>query len=225
MLLFRRRNRCADYLSPRTDRCLHEHCLQHGRRYQSDHYSGRVELTAHHILEHRSRGIQQLGRQAGGLVTFFSDWRSDFDDSVCGGMQHFFAPQSLDPLWQPRPRARIAHAIDDHLGDDLQSVNYPSCQLWSLGGRTNLNAIISGSCDGYIDNYASHLKNWAQQYNDVFLIRLGHEMNITDAPWYSSDSGYPQRFVQAFRHVRDRFNAMGATNQYAVVCLVSQLPE
>ena len=164
-----------------------------------------------------------VGKPAG-LVMFFSDWRSDFDDSVCGGMQHFFAYNRSIRCGNQDPGPELHTPLMITWEMIYNPVNYPSCQLWS-GGRTNLNAIISGSCDGYIDNYASHLKNWAQQYNDVFLIRLGHEMNITDAPWYSSDSGYPQRFVQAFRHVRDRFNAMGATNQYAPVCLVSQLPE
>ncbi|MFZ0325284.1 MAG: glycosyl hydrolase [Actinomycetes bacterium] len=70
-----------------------------------------------------------------------------------------------------------------------------------------LSRIIAGQYDGYIDNFARDVKRTGMP----LVIRLDHEMNGDWYPW-SEDMPYnsPGEYVAMWRHVVDRFRAVGA---------------
>ena len=72
-----------------------------------------------------------------------------------------------------------------------------------------LASVIRGEHDAYIDMYATSLKDLPY----VITIRLMHEMNGNWYPWGVRTNGNDVRqFVLAWRHVHDRFTALGVTN-------------
>ena len=73
----------------------------------------------------------------------------------------------------------------------------------------SLASIISGKHDAYIDAFARSIA----QVPDTVTIRFMHEMNGTWYPWGTGVNGNkPGQFVAAWRHVHDRFTALGVTN-------------
>ena len=91
-----------------------------------------------------------------------------------------------------------------------------------------LEAIIDGKYDDYLDS-------WARGMNDFgkpVLLRFGHEMNGDWYPWSgifngggtldgygdSSVADGPERFVDAYRHIHDRFSQNGADKVLWVWC-------
>ena len=154
---------------------------------------------------------QLIGKDAGIIHEFWS-WQVDMDDSQCGFLYNFFRHDRTTSCGHP-PGPEIHTALMLTWEPGQNPTNYPSCKV-RVNGQMNWDAIINGSCDGYIDNFATHLKNWAQTYGDVFLIRFAHEMNIRASPWFREDPNYPAQYRAGFQHVRNRFNLVGATNQY-----------
>jgi hypothetical protein len=72
-----------------------------------------------------------------------------------------------------------------------------------------LSRIIAGEFDDYLTAVATGIRD--QQYPVV--IRFAHEMNGHWYPWSEQRSGNrPGEFVQAWRHVHDVFDRVGATN-------------
>lgn len=84
----------------------------------------------------------------------------------------------------------------------------PGCtsQAW------NLDAINSGTHDAYLRSFASKMA----QYPSNFLLRWGHEMNLSDYSWAGYCNGgnveATQKFILAFRRIVDIFRAAGANN-------------
>ncbi|MFL6288396.1 MAG: glycoside hydrolase family 26 protein [Actinomycetes bacterium] len=70
-----------------------------------------------------------------------------------------------------------------------------------------LHRIITGKYDHYIDSFARDVKKTGMP----LVIRLDHEMNGNWYPW-SEDQSYnsPGEYVEMWRHVVDRFRAVGA---------------
>jgi mannan endo-1,4-beta-mannosidase len=69
--------------------------------------------------------------------------------------------------------------------------------------------IIRGDFDDYIDNWARGLA----AYGKPIFLNFGHEMNGNWLPWGIGVNGnQPGEFVAAWRHVHDRFTALGTTN-------------
>jgi Glycosyl hydrolase family 26 len=69
--------------------------------------------------------------------------------------------------------------------------------------------IIAGDWDALIDAYADGIRTWATGGRWV-VIRFNHEMNMTSGqfPWQPDRPGNaPDQFVQAWRHVVERFYA------------------
>ncbi len=63
--------------------------------------------------------------------------------------------------------------------------------------------------DDYVDTFA---KACANDGGDLIL-RFAHEMNSDWYPWsVSTNGGSPQAYVDAYRRLRSRFQALGATN-------------
>ena len=72
-----------------------------------------------------------------------------------------------------------------------------------------LTAIAGGQFDAYIDSWAAGLRD--DRY--PVLLDFAHEMNGDWYPWGSGVNGNtPGQYVDAFRHVHDRFALAGATN-------------
>lgn len=73
----------------------------------------------------------------------------------------------------------------------------------------SLASIIDGRHDAYIDAFARSVA----QVPATVTIRLMHEMNGNWYPWSEGVNGNrPGQFVAAWRHVHDRFAALGVTN-------------
>ncbi len=75
--------------------------------------------------------------------------------------------------------------------------------------RYSLASITRGEHDAYIDEFATSIEGLPQ----VVVIRLMHEMNGNWYPWGVGTNGNQlEQFVPAWRHVHDRFSALGVTN-------------
>ncbi|WNV76375.1 glycosyl hydrolase [Geodermatophilus sp. DSM 44513] len=71
-----------------------------------------------------------------------------------------------------------------------------------------LASIADGRHDAYIDLFAASVRD----HGHPVTIRLMHEMNGDWYPWGATANGNrPEDFVAAWRHVHDRFTALGAT--------------
>jgi hypothetical protein len=81
--------------------------------------------------------------------------------------------------------------------------------------QPKLNDITSGSFDSYIDAFANQVKT----YSDTIIIRLFHEF---DGNWYSwcieHNGQDPANLIAAYRHIVDRFDALGATKVLWMWC-------
>ena len=74
-------------------------------------------------------------------------------------------------------------------------------------GRDSLHDIARGHYDAYIDEFARDVASFGQP---IFL-RFAHEMNDPSRyPWGPQVGNRPEHFIQAFRHVRARFELAGA---------------
>ena len=86
------------------------------------------------------------------------------------------------------------------------SVNQPA---FSLG------ALLSGTYDTYIREFATKAKAWGHP----FFLRFNWEMNGFWFPWSEGANGNTRgQYVAAWRHVHDIFTAVGATNVTWVWC-------
>jgi len=103
-----------------------------------------------------------------------------------------------------------------------------STRVSGYEGRV-LEAILDGNYDDYIDSWANGLRDFGKPV----LLRFGHEMNGDWYPWSGiangggNTDGYgdpnladgPERFVDTYRYIHDRFRENGAENVLWVWCL------
>ena len=76
-------------------------------------------------------------------------------------------------------------------------------------GSDPLAAILSGSQDAIINDFATK----AKAYNQPFFLRFAHEMNGNWYSWSGAMTGNnPQKYIDAWRYVWNKFQAIGATN-------------
>jgi hypothetical protein len=74
--------------------------------------------------------------------------------------------------------------------------------------QPSLQDIINGNFDSYIDAFALKIKS----YNDTIIIRPFHEFDGNWYPWAVTNNGNdPNLLKNAYRHIVDRFNAIGAS--------------
>ena len=80
----------------------------------------------------------------------------------------------------------------------------------SVQPNYTLASIIDGAHDAYIDRFARSVA----QVPATVTIRLMHEMNGNWYPWSPgvNGNGGPEQYIAAWRHVHDRFAALGVTN-------------
>ena len=88
---------------------------------------------------------------------------------------------------------------------------------WNAYGQgVPLAEIVAGKWDDYLDGYAKD----AARVNLPIVIRLGHEMNGNWYPWGLVHNGRnADLYIQAFRHVVDRFRKAGADKVQFAWCI------
>ncbi len=125
------------------------------------------------------------------MVQFFQGWDRDFPrDQVIETWRRDALPVIS---WEPRPTVQP-------LGPDSDNTTEPGYAL---------STIINGDHDAYIDRFATAVRDLGLPV----AIRFAHEMNGNWFPWSEERNGnHPGEYVAAWRHVHDRFTALGATN-------------
>lgn len=74
--------------------------------------------------------------------------------------------------------------------------------------QPKLDNITNGNYDTYVDAFADQVKT----FSDTIIIRLMHEFDGDWYPWcISKNSNDPNKFINAYRHIVDRFRNRGAT--------------
>ena len=125
------------------------------------------------------------------MVEFFQGWDQEFP---AGPVTESWRRAALPVIsWEPRPTVQP-------LGPDSNNTVEPGYKL---------STIIDGSHDAYIDKYALAVRALGLPV----AIRFAHEMNGNWFPWSEERNGNVRGdYVAAWRHVHDRFTAVGATN-------------
>ena len=125
------------------------------------------------------------------MVQFFQGWDRDFpQDQVIETWRRGALPVIS---WEPRPTVQP-------VGPDSDNTQEPGYKL---------STIIDGSHDAYIDQFATQVRDLGLPV----AIRFAHEMNGNWFPWSEERNGNARgEYVAAWRHVHDRFTALGATN-------------
>jgi hypothetical protein len=95
--------------------------------------------------------------------------------------------------WEPRPTVQAVGPDSDN----------------TVAEGFTLASIIDGSHDEYIDQFAAAVRDLGLPVG----IRFAHEMNGNWFPWSEEANGnHRGEYVEAWRHVHDRFTQLGATN-------------
>jgi len=130
-------------------------------------------------------------RKLPSMVEFFQGWDREFPrDQVIETWRRGALPVLS---WEPRPTVQP-------IGPDSDNTKEPGYTLAS---------IIDGSHDEYIDRFATEVRDLGLPV----AIRFAHEMNGNWFPWSEERNGNSKgQYVEAWRHVHDRFTALGATN-------------
>ncbi len=125
------------------------------------------------------------------MVEFFQGWDQEF---AAAEITETWRRGALPLIsWEPRPTVQP-------VGPDSDNTAEPGYTLAS---------IIDGSHDDYIDRYAVAVRDLGLPV----AIRFAHEMNGNWFPWSEERNGNQRgEYVQAWRHVHDRFTTIGATN-------------
>jgi hypothetical protein len=85
---------------------------------------------------------------------------------------------------------------------------HPHLPLREGRDRDGLAAVARGDYDHYVDAWASE----AARFGHPLLLRFAHEMNDPYRYPWGPQNNEPQAFIDAWRHVVDRFRAVGADN-------------
>jgi len=100
-------------------------------------------------------------------------------------------------------------AVADHGSVPLISWQPEDGQHGTNQPAFSLTAIMAGRYDGYVRFWAQRLA----EYGRPVMLRWAHEMNGDWYPWGVGVNGNtPQQYVAAWRHLRDIFAAVHATN-------------
>lgn len=127
-----------------------------------------------------------------GVVMYYAAW-NPFDP---------FLPDTIQKQLPPSRRPVIMLTWEPHRFST-------GCNLGYEGGSGPLVTIAQGRCDSYIRSFAQALKARPERY----LLRLAHEMNISDTPWWPGHFGQgPDQYVTMWRRVHDIFVAQGVAN-------------
>ncbi len=162
-----------------------------------------------------------IGKEAGIVMSYYP-WDIQFEDWTCGFFDNTYrhrndggTPGVNDCMKDFDPNTPEIATTYIITWEPLHNPTGALACNVAPGGRTNLDAIINGSCDAYINDFARRLKGWHEQYGDRFLIRFAHEMNLQDHVWWQDRPDYPVDFRAAWQHVYDRFRIVGVSRSAA----------
>ena len=91
---------------------------------------------------------------------------------------------------------------------DFDSARHPSLPLRETRDPHGLGAVARGDYDFYVDEWAAA----AAAFGKPMLLRFGHEMNDPYRYPWGPQNNTKEEFIDAWRHVVDRFRKGGATN-------------
>ncbi|MHB0754465.1 glycoside hydrolase family 26 protein [Polaribacter sp. M15] len=86
--------------------------------------------------------------------------------------------------------------------------NYPKIKDLEQRNDHGLASIANGDYDAYIKEWATE----AAKVDTPIYLRMGHEMNDPYRYPWGPQNNDPEEYVAAFKHVRDVFESVGATN-------------
>ena len=91
---------------------------------------------------------------------------------------------------------------------DFESGRHPNLPLRDARDRHGLGAVANGDYDFYIDAWARD----AARFGHPLFVRFGHEMNDPYRYPWGPQNNSKEEYIAAWRHVVDRFRALGAAN-------------
>lgn len=145
-------------------------------------------------------GVAQLEEALGTtfpLIHFYAAWGDRAEEQ--------FPERMMDAIWN---LGSVPVVTWEPWLNDFESGEHPQLPLRDKRDRGGLAAIASGEYDFYIDKWASG----AARFGKVFFLRFAHEMNDPYRyPWGPQNNSVVD-FLEAWRHVHDRFVKAGATN-------------
>lgn len=132
---------------------------------------------------------------------------NEFEDMIGKDIAAVSFYQGMGPVYPPYfPSSFLNENVRYHDGYDTKTVIHVTFEPW-----VSLDDISRGIYDNYFRSYASQCKDW----KDEIRFRFGHEMIHDDNPatdgWYPWQDK-PTQYVEAFRHVHDIFEEVGADN-------------
>jgi cellulose synthase (UDP-forming) len=125
------------------------------------------------------------------IIHWFQQWRSN-ETGFRGDWLDQATAQGAIPMitWEPWSKPEGEYADPDQ-------------------AESRLELIVNGTYDDHIDAWAED----AAAYGRPLMIRLMQEMNGWWYPWSVTTNGNtPELFIQAWRHIHDRFTQAGAFN-------------
>jgi len=166
--------------------------LRHPDRLLLGAYDGGIPQTLD--------GISQLDQTLGTtlpLIQLYSAWGDKPEEQ--------FPRQAVTAIWD---MGSVPLVTWEPWLADFVSARHPNLPVPSERDRHGLAAVARGDYDFYLDAWAAEAKRFAHP----IFVRYGHEMN--DAyryPW-GPQNNTKEEYIAAWRHVVERFRAMGATN-------------
>jgi len=91
---------------------------------------------------------------------------------------------------------------------DFENTRHPSLPLRDARDRHGLVAVARGDYDFYVDMWAAE----AAQFSRPLFLRFAHEMNDPYRYPWGPQNNTKEEFIDAWRHVRERFERAGAHN-------------
>ncbi|MEX2080606.1 MAG: glycosyl hydrolase, partial [Dehalococcoidia bacterium] len=130
---------------------------------------------------------------------------------------HFFAPfaNCASDCWYYDFPTTPMQSIRDH--GAIPFFSWSSQSIPSNLNQPNfrLSTVIAGAHDSYLRKFAEAARDWGHP----FFLRFNWEMNGNWFPWSEGVNGNgPGEYVAAWRHVRNVFASVGATNATWVWC-------
>lgn len=155
-------------------------------------YDSRIPATLEGIAQ-----LEDSLRTTFPLIHFYSAWGDKPDEQ--------FPQRMMEAVWS---LGSVPVLTWEPWLTDFESSIHPELPLRSQRTRGGLAAIAHGDYDFYIDKWASE----AASFGKVFFLRFAHEMNDPYRyPWGPQNNTVID-FLEAWRHVHDRFVKAGATN-------------
>ena len=145
-------------------------------------------------------GVVELEQQIGvtfPLIQFYSAWGDKADQRFPLQLATAVSDMGSIPVitWEPWLT-------------DFENASHPGLPLRTARDQHGLAAIGRGDYDFYVDAWAAD----ARRFGRPLFVRFAHEMNDPYRYPWGPQNNSKEEFIAAWRHVVERFAAIGATN-------------